>query len=102
MDRSSGSVGSDRLRSVFAIASSCLFPDTLLCIIAGAMLGLGVGIPAVLAGSLLAAALQFALSHHLPKKRIEKVLATRPSLAAIQRAVVRDEFPSRSYCVSPR
>jgi uncharacterized membrane protein YdjX (TVP38/TMEM64 family) len=77
---------------LYAIASSCLFPDSILCIAAGAMFGLGWGIPAVLAGALLGSSLQFALSHHLLKQRIGKVLAARPSLAAIQRAVMRDEF----------
>ena len=77
---------------LYAIASSCLFPDTILCIAAGAMFGPGWGIPAVLAGSLIGSSLQFALSKHLLKQKIGKVLAARPSLAAIQRAVIRDEF----------
>lgn len=78
--------------ALYVIASSCLFPDSILCIIAGAIFGLSWGIPAVIVGSLLASSLQFMLSRHLLKARIERILATRPSLAAVQGAVVHDEF----------
>jgi uncharacterized membrane protein YdjX (TVP38/TMEM64 family) len=77
---------------LFALATSVLLPDTVLCIIAGALFGLGWGIGAVLVGSVLAAAIQFALAHQLLRARIQRTLAARPSLAAIQRAVSRDEF----------
>jgi uncharacterized membrane protein YdjX (TVP38/TMEM64 family) len=77
---------------LFALATSFLLPDTVLCIIAGALFGLGWGVAAVLAGSVLAGAMQFALSHKLLRARIQRTLAARPSLAAIQRAVSRDEF----------
>jgi uncharacterized membrane protein YdjX (TVP38/TMEM64 family) len=77
---------------LFALATSFLLPETVLCIIAGALFGLGWGVAAVMAGSLLAGAMQFVLSHKLLRARIQRTLATRPSLAAIQRAVSRDEF----------
>jgi len=77
---------------LFVLATSFLLPDTVLCIIAGALFGLGWGVAAVLAGSVLAAAMQFALSHKLLRARIQRTLAARPSLAAIQRAVSHDEF----------
>jgi uncharacterized membrane protein YdjX (TVP38/TMEM64 family) len=77
---------------LFALATSVLLPDTVLCIIAGALFGLGWGVPAVLGGSILAAAIQFALAHQLLRERIQRALAARPSLAAIQRAVSRNEF----------
>jgi uncharacterized membrane protein YdjX (TVP38/TMEM64 family) len=77
---------------LFALATSVLLPDTVLCIIAGALFGLGWGVAAVLAGSVLAAAIQFTLAHQLLRARIQRTLAARPSLAAIQRAVSRDEF----------
>ena len=67
-------------------------PYRVLCIIAGALIGLYWGVAAVLAGSLLAGAIQFALSHKLLRARIQRALAVRPSLADIQRAVRRDEF----------
>ena len=77
---------------LFTLATSLLLPDTVLCIIAGALFGLYWGVAAVLAGSLLAGAMQFALSHKLLRARIQRMLAARPSLAAIQRAVSHDEF----------
>jgi uncharacterized membrane protein YdjX (TVP38/TMEM64 family) len=45
-----------------------------------------------LVGSLLAGALQFALSRRLLRARIERTLVAKPSLAAIQRAVIHDEL----------
>jgi uncharacterized membrane protein YdjX (TVP38/TMEM64 family) len=77
---------------LFTLATSFLLPDTVLCIIAGALFGLGWGVGAVLAGSLLAGTMQYALSRKLLRARIQRMLAARPSLAAIQRAVSRDEF----------
>ncbi len=77
---------------LFVLATSFLLPDTVLCIIAGALFGMFWGVAAVLAGSVLAGAMQFALSHKLLRARIQRTLAARPSLAAIQRAVSRDEF----------
>ena len=77
---------------LFVLATSFLLPDTVLCIIAGALFGLFWGVAAVLVGSVMAAAMQFALSHKLMQERIQRVLAARPSLIAIQRAVSRDEF----------
>jgi uncharacterized membrane protein YdjX (TVP38/TMEM64 family) len=46
----------------------------------------------VIAGSLLAGVLQFALARQLLRTPIQRALAARPSLAAIQRAVGRDQF----------
>jgi uncharacterized membrane protein YdjX (TVP38/TMEM64 family) len=77
---------------LFVLATSFLLPDTVLCIIAGVLFGLGWGVVAVLGGSVLAGAMQYALSRELLRARIERILAARPSLAAIQRAVIRDEF----------
>jgi len=75
----------------FVLTTSILIPDTLFSIMAGALFGLGWGIVAVSAGGLLAAALQYALSRWLLRGRIERALAARPSLLAIQRAVKRNE-----------
>jgi uncharacterized membrane protein YdjX (TVP38/TMEM64 family) len=77
---------------LFILATSVLLPETVLCIIGGALFGLGWGVAAALAGSILAAAIQFALAHQLLRARIQRTLAARPSLGAIQRAVSRDEF----------
>ncbi len=77
---------------LFALATSLLLPDTVLCIVAGALFGLGWGIVAVLVGSVLAGMIQFALARKLLRARIQRSLAKRPSLAAIQRAISHDEF----------
>jgi uncharacterized membrane protein YdjX (TVP38/TMEM64 family) len=77
---------------LFVLTTSFLLPDTVLCIIAGALFGLGWGVGAVLVGSILAATIQFALAHQLLQPLIQRTLGARPSLAAIQRAVRRDEF----------
>ncbi|MGB5606100.1 MAG: hypothetical protein WBN51_06230, partial [Gammaproteobacteria bacterium] len=61
-------------------------PDTLLCIVAGGLFGMRWGAAAVVTGSLLAAAIQFAFAQQLLRSRIQR------TLAAIQRAVSRDEF----------
>jgi len=68
---------------LFALATSFLVPDTVLCIAAGALFGFGWGVSAVLIGSLLAATIQFALAHKLLRSQIQRTLAARPSLAAI-------------------
>jgi uncharacterized membrane protein YdjX (TVP38/TMEM64 family) len=78
--------------TLFVLATSFLFPETLLAVIAGALFGLPLGLAAIVVASLLAAALQFFLSQHFLRRRIQRVIAAKPSLAAIQRAVLRDEF----------
>jgi uncharacterized membrane protein YdjX (TVP38/TMEM64 family) len=77
---------------LFVLTTSLLVPDTVLCIIAGALFGLVWGVGVVLAGSILAGAIQFALSQQFLHARIQQTLAARTSLAAIQRAVIHDEF----------
>lgn len=77
---------------LFALAMSLLLPESVMCIAAGALFGLARGVAAVMAGSLLGAALQYALSRRLLRARIERSLAARESLAAIQRAVLHDEI----------
>jgi uncharacterized membrane protein YdjX (TVP38/TMEM64 family) len=76
---------------LFVVATSLLMPDTVLSIMAGALFGLRWGVMAVIAGSALAAALQYALSQRLLRGHIERALARRPSLTAIQRAVRSNE-----------
>ncbi len=77
---------------LFALTSSFFMPDTVLCIIAGALFGLGWGAIVAVVGSLLASMAQFTLAHHLLRSRIQRVLDLKPSLKAIQRAVSYDEF----------
>lgn len=77
---------------LFAVGTSLLLPDTALCFIAGALFGARTGIAAVVVGNVLAGALQYGLAHRLLRARIQRTLAARPPLAAIQRAVRRDEL----------
>jgi len=77
---------------LYVIATSFLVPESVLSIIAGAMFGLALGLAAVVAGSLLAAALQYGLSRRLLRGQVQHMLETKPALAAIQRAVRRNEF----------
>jgi uncharacterized membrane protein YdjX (TVP38/TMEM64 family) len=77
---------------LFILTTSLLVPDTLLCMIAGALFGMYWGFAAVLVGFLLAAALQFTLARKLLRSPIQRMLAKRPSLAAIERAVHRNAF----------
>lgn len=78
--------------ALFVVATSLLVPETILSIMAGALFGLVGGLGAVIAGTLLAASLQYVLSRWLLRESIAKALASRPSLLAIQRAVVKNEL----------
>lgn len=77
---------------LYVIATSFLLPESALSIIAGAMFGLTLGFVAVVVGSLLSAALQYGLSRRLLCVHVQQVLDTKPALAAIQRAVHRNEL----------
>jgi len=77
---------------LFILGTSFLVPDTVLCITAGALFGMLWGGAVVLVGNLLAAGMQFKLSHRLLRSRIQRMLTAKPLLAAIQRTVCRDEF----------
>jgi uncharacterized membrane protein YdjX (TVP38/TMEM64 family) len=76
----------------FVVASSIIVPETILCILAGALFGLGWGILAVILGSVVACPLQYWLSHRFLKKRITRTIASKPWLEAIRRAVMQDEI----------
>jgi uncharacterized membrane protein YdjX (TVP38/TMEM64 family) len=77
---------------LFVITTSFLFPDTILCIIAGALFGFSWGAGAILTGTLIAGAIQFSLSRRLLRARIQRILSSKPTLAAIQHAISHDEF----------
>jgi uncharacterized membrane protein YdjX (TVP38/TMEM64 family) len=86
----SGDWGLVTFMGTFILLTSVLVPGAILCIIAGALFGLGQGTAVVVAASFVAAALQYGLSRGLLKNRVQRVVAARPSLAAIQRAALRD------------
>jgi len=72
------------------ILTSVFVPSTALSIPAGALFGLGWGAAAMIAGGIAAAALDYFIAKKWLRARIEKSLARRPKLLAIQRAVERE------------
>lgn len=77
---------------LFVVGTCFLLPDSLFCIVAGALFGLGWGAAVVAVGALLGNLLQFALARRLLRARIQRFLTQKPALAAIQRAVLSDEL----------
>jgi uncharacterized membrane protein YdjX (TVP38/TMEM64 family) len=77
---------------LYAVLSSLFVPDVLLGIVAGASFGFARGVTAVAAGSLAGATLQYALSRHLLKQRIDRFVLSRPALVAIRVAVRQQEL----------
>jgi uncharacterized membrane protein YdjX (TVP38/TMEM64 family) len=77
---------------VFVVLSSVLVPDTLLCVLAGALFHWTTGFVSVLAGLVLGGIVQYFLSRGLLRSRIDRALSTRPFLAAIREAVHYDEL----------
>ena len=78
--------------ALFVAATSVLVPETPLAITAGALFGMPKGLLAVVVGGLAAAVFQLLLSRRVLRRRIEKRLMARPSLAALQRAVLQNEL----------
>lgn len=77
---------------LLVVCTSVLVPEALFGIAAGAVFGVWPGFVTVLIGNLLAATLQYVLAHRLLRNRIQQMLASRPQLAAVQRAVLQDEI----------
>ncbi len=71
------------------VLSSLLVPETLLGIVAGASFGFLRGLAAVVIGNFGGTILQYALGHRLFKPAVDRFVASRPALAAIQSAVRR-------------
>jgi len=87
-----GPFGIAAFACLFVLLTSLLVPESVLAIIAGALFGLRGGLTIVFVSTLLAASLQYALSRRLLAARIEQVLATQPTLRAIQQAVHREQI----------
>jgi uncharacterized membrane protein YdjX (TVP38/TMEM64 family) len=77
---------------LYAVLGSVFVPDTVLGIAAGTMFGFTHGLLAATLGSLLGAVLQYALSRRLLRPTVERFVSSRPALAAIQLAVLQQEF----------
>lgn len=77
---------------LYVVVTSLLVPESVLSVAAGALFGLAAALPAVMLAAVAAAFLQYHLGHGLLHRRVDRWLATRPKLAAIQRAVLADEL----------
>lgn len=77
---------------LYAGASSVFVPDTLLGIVAGASFGFTRGLASTAMGSVVGALLQFAVSRHLARPTIRRMVASRPALERIQSSVLTQEL----------
>ena len=77
---------------LFVVLTSLFVPDSVLAIIAGALFGLLWGAVAVVVGGLLAASVQYALSHGILRNQVRKLVTSKPQLMALERAVRRREL----------
>lgn len=69
------------------VLASLLVPDTVFAVVAGALFGLGGGTLLMVAGSVCTATVDFAVSRLLLQETVHTVLARRPRLASLHRAV---------------
>ncbi|WP_419165330.1 TVP38/TMEM64 family protein [Candidatus Palauibacter sp.] len=72
---------------VYALAVVLFVPGSALTIAAGITFGLGLGTLTVFVGANIGAALSFLIARYVLRDRVEKLLAGRPALRAIDRAV---------------
>ena len=75
--------------AAYALALVALAPGGPLSVGAGLAFGFW-GVPVVLAGATLGAALAFLVSRHLLRDRVRRIIARRPALAAVDRAVAEE------------
>jgi uncharacterized membrane protein YdjX (TVP38/TMEM64 family) len=76
---------------LLVLGTSVLVPESLFGIAAGALFGVRSGFLLVMVGNVIAASIQYGLARRLLRGRIQHMLAKRPQLAAVQRAVLSDE-----------
>jgi uncharacterized membrane protein YdjX (TVP38/TMEM64 family) len=77
---------------LYAVFNTFFVPDTVLGIAAGTIFGFTQGLQAALLGSVLGAILQYALARRLLRPTVERFVLAKPALAALQNAVLRQEF----------
>jgi uncharacterized membrane protein YdjX (TVP38/TMEM64 family) len=77
---------------VYAVLSSVFVPDALLGIVAGTSFGFARGLMTAAAGSVMGAALQYAVAERLAKPAIDRFVGSKPGLLAIQTAVRQQEL----------
>ena len=74
---------------VYAISNLLLLPGGLLSISAGFFFGLWWGFFLILSGSLISGSVAFLIARKIGRKRIERLLSTRPRLRLLDRALER-------------
>ena len=72
---------------LYALCAVIFVPDTLLGLVAGATFGFTRGFAIALLGSLLAASVEYLLALRLLKPLIDRRLASKPAMQALQKAV---------------
>jgi uncharacterized membrane protein YdjX (TVP38/TMEM64 family) len=77
---------------LYAVLSTVFVPDTVLGIAAGTIFGFTQGLLAALLGGVLGATLQYALARRVLRPTVERFVLARPALAALQNAVLQQEF----------
>jgi uncharacterized membrane protein YdjX (TVP38/TMEM64 family) len=75
---------------VYAICCVLVIPASALSLAAGAIFGFAAGSAVVLIGATLGSTAAFLLGRTLLRRRVERVLATNPKLAAIDRALAAE------------
>ncbi len=86
-----GAAGRVVFVGLLVLGTSVLIPESLFGIAAGALFGVRSGFLIVLVGNVLAASFQYVLARRLLRGRIQNMLSSRPQLAAVQHAVLKDE-----------
>jgi uncharacterized membrane protein YdjX (TVP38/TMEM64 family) len=86
-----GPAGQGVFVGLMALGTSLLIPESLFAVAAGALFGVPSGFATAFVGNVLVAVVQYALARRLLRGRIQRMLSFRPQLAAVQRAVLRDE-----------
>ncbi|HEX6038257.1 TVP38/TMEM64 family protein [Longimicrobium sp.] len=76
----------------FAVLTSMLLPESVLTIAAGALFGPVTGVLTVVCGHVMAALLQFVLARRLLRGAVQRTVAARPQLVAIQRVAARSDW----------
>jgi uncharacterized membrane protein YdjX (TVP38/TMEM64 family) len=75
---------------MYAVCVAALVPASLLTIGAGAIFGVVGGTIVVVAGATLGAMLSFFLARTVLRKKVEQMIARRPKLAAVDKAVAKE------------
>ena len=85
-----GPVGYVVYALMYAVCAAALVPASLLTFGAGAIFGVVGGTIVVLVGATLGAMLAFVLARTVLRQRVEQMIAKRPKLAAVDRAVAKE------------